>query len=438
MTTFLKRRWPLFVVLLALAGGGVAWWGSHLRGEGKSEARPAVPAAPSEVPVTVAPATPRPVERSIEVVGTLEGHEEVNLGAKVEGRIARIHHDVGDEVAPGQPLVDLDDVDYKLAALEARRGLDLELARLGLTELPGDGKLDLSRVPMVARARNVEENARQVMERARRLTSGRVIGAEEWEKTQTESRVALSNREHAELEALATLATARLRAAQVDTAEQRVRDCRVVVPCPSPARMPACCKDPRQLRYVVAARKVAEGEMVRAMPAVTLFRLVIDNPLKLVVTVPERHLSEVKVGQPVSLSVEAYPGETFAGSVARVNPTVDRGSRAFTIEVTVPNDAKKLRPGSFVKARVQTRKADAALTVPEEAVVRFAGVVKVFTVAGGVAKAVPVRTGEVLTVADGGKAHRWVEVVGDLPAGAEVVTSGQSQLADRTPVRKRG
>jgi multidrug efflux pump subunit AcrA (membrane-fusion protein) len=437
MTTFLKRRWPLFVVVLALVAGGVAWWGPSLRGEAKQEEKPSAPAAIAEVPVTVAQVTPRPVERSIEVVGTLEGHEEVNLGAKVEGRVARIHHDVGDEVAPGQPLVDMDDVDHKLASLEARRGLELELSRLGLTELPKDGKIDLARVPMVSRAKNMEENARQVMDRARRLSSGRVIGAEEWEKTQTESRVAASNREHAELEALTVLASARLRAAQVDSAEQKVRDCRVLVPCPSPTRMPACCKDPKALRYVVASRKVSEGEMVRVMPAVTLFRLVIDNPLKLVVTIPERFLGEVKLGQPVSLSVEAYHGEQFAGSVARINPTVERGNRSFTIEVSVPNDAKKLRPGSFVKAKVQTRKADGAMTVPEEAIVRFAGVVKVYTVENGLAKAVPVRTGEVISVSNGGRPHRWVEVTGDLPTSTVVVTSGQSQLADRTPVRVR-
>jgi multidrug efflux pump subunit AcrA (membrane-fusion protein) len=437
LSSLVKRRWPLVVAGIVLAAGGVAWWGPGLRGEAKPGEKASAPSATPEVVVTVAAVTPRAVERAIEVVGTLEGHEEVNVGAKVEGRIARLHHDVGDEVAPGQALVDMDDVDHRLAALEARRGLELELARLGLTELPKDGKLDLTRVPMVIRARNMEENARQVMDRARRLSSGRVIGAEEWEKTQTESRVAASNREQAELEARAILASARLRAAQVDSAEQKVRDCRVVVPCPSPTRMPTYCKDPATLRYVVAARKVSEGEMVRVMPAVTLFRLVIDNPLKLVVTIPERYLAEVKKGQPVSLSVEAYPGETFLGSVSRINPTVERGNRSFTIEVTVPNDAKRLRPGSFVKAKVQTRKADAAMTVPEEAVVRFAGVVKVYAVENGLAKAVPVRTGEAINVPGDGRPHRWVEVTGDLPTGTVVVTSGQSQLAEKTPVRVR-
>jgi multidrug efflux pump subunit AcrA (membrane-fusion protein) len=431
-----KSKWLLLAGAAALIAVAVGFGPSLLRGDSASEEK-AAPVEPAirEVAVTCAPATPRPLERAIEVVGTLEGHEEVNLGAKVEGRVARLYHDVGDEVPAGHPLVDIDDTDYRLAVVEAQRGLELELARLGLTEFPANGTIDYKRVPSVMRAKNLEDNARQVFDRARRL--GRSISTEEMEKAQTESSVALAAREHAELEARAILATAKLKQAQLETAKQKLIDTRVRAPLLSPGRLPAGVSDPRAIRYVVAARKVAEGEMIRAMPAVTLFRLVIDNPLKLVATIPERFLAEVKLGQKVALAVESYPGETFHGTVARLNPTVDRGSRTFTVEVTVPNDARQLRPGSFVKARVLTRQADRALTVPEEAVVRFAGVVKVFVVEDGKARAVPVRTGEVVPVRSGEQARRWVEVVGSLRPGASVVTSGQSQLADETRVRVR-
>ena len=436
MGAIVKRKWLLLLAAGAALAAVLVGLGPALRGDSAAhEKKPA--AGAQEVPVTTAPVTPRAVERAVEVVGTLEGYEEVNLGAKVEGRVARIHHDVGDEVAPGEPLLDIEDTDYRLAVLEARRGLELELARLGLRELPEGGKFDPSRVPAVVRARSQEDNARQVMERARRLGVGRVIGAEELEKAQAEAGATRAAREHAELEARAVLATARLRQAQLETATQRLADARVRAPCPSPARLPPGCSGPGAVRYVVAARKAAEGEMVRAFPAVTLFRLVIDHPLKLVATVPERFIGEVKAGQPVSLAVEAYPGEAFAGTVSRLNPTVDRASRTFAVEVTVPNESRRLRPGSFAKARVLTRRSDRALTVPEEAVVRFAGVVKVFVVEGGQARAVPVRTGEVVPVQGGGRAHRWVEASGELAAGASVVTSGQSQLADRTAVRVR-
>lgn len=431
MTVLRGRKWLLLVGIVLVAG--VGWFVSGAAfSRDSSLPQEKVPEV-KEVPVTCLAATARPVERAIEVVGTLEGYEEVNLGAKVEGRVARIHHDIGDEIAPGEPLAELEDTDYRLAAIEAQRGLELELARLGLTEWPTDGKVDYQRVPSVMRAKNMEENARMVMDRARRLGGTRAISTEDMERSQMESRVASAGWQQAELEARAILATAKLKQAQLEMAKQRLVDTVVRAPSLSAGRLPPGMSDARAVRYVVAARKVSEGEMIRAMPAVTMFRLVIDNPLKLVATIPERFISEVKRGQRVAISIEAYPGETFEGTVTRLNPTVERVNRTFTIEVAVPNDARKLRSGSFVKARVLTRLADQAMTVPEEAIVRFAGVVKVFVVVDGKAKAVPVRTGEVVLA----EQRRWVEVTGAVPTGAQVVTSGQSQLAEDTKVRVR-
>jgi RND family efflux transporter MFP subunit len=156
-----------------------------------------------------------------------------------------------------------------------------------------------------------------------------------------------------------------------------------------------------------------------------------------VAPIPERHVGEVQVGQPVGLVVEAYPREVFKGTVVRVHPTVDRVNRTFAVEVHVPNEARRLKAGGFAKAAVLTREDSAALTVPEEALVTFAGVTKVFVAEDGKARAVPVKPGERLEAQAGGRPANWVEVVGDLRAGSQVVTSGHSQLAEGTPVRIR-
>jgi multidrug efflux pump subunit AcrA (membrane-fusion protein) len=126
--------------------------------------------------------------------------------------------------------------------------------------------------------------------------------------------------------------------------------------------------------------------------------------------------------------------------VARVNPTVDRTSRTFQAEVHVPNDDRRLSAGSFARADILTRIDPQARTVPEEAVVSFAGVTKVFAVTGGRAREVHVRTGGSLTVDGPGGRRTWVELEGagaELAPGTPVVTSGQSQLADGAAVRVR-
>jgi RND family efflux transporter MFP subunit len=194
--------------------------------------------------------------------------------------------------------------------------------------------------------------------------------------------------------------------------------------------------------YVVCTRNVAEGEMVRTMFAAdtaTLFKLVIDCTLKLKAWVPERHRGEVKVGQEAAVRTESYPGEVFAGRVSRVSPSVDEANRSFQIEITVPNEDHRLSPGGFANVSVLTRADLSAPTVPEEAIVSYAGVTKVYAIVGGVAREFHVRTGQTLEVPDEpGPPHAWVEVVGSLPADATVVTSGQSQLADGVRVRVRG
>jgi RND family efflux transporter MFP subunit len=383
------------------------------------------------VVVTTEPVTARAVRRTVTAVGSLYGRDEVALTPKVEGRVAKIYHDVGDVVWPGDVLLELDPVDYRLAVAELRRALELELTKLGLQELP-TGPFSVTGLPSVVRAAALERMALNKRERERRL--GGVASAEEREQMETDYAVARANYRQAVMDAEATLASARARMASLETALQRLSDTKVVAPGDRAA------PGGKPVEYVVAQRSVSEGEIVRtffASDSTTLFRLVIDRPLKLRATIPERHKGEVKVGQEAELEVEAYPGEKFAGTVSRVNPAVDRASRTFQVEVLVPNDDRRLSPGSFAKVAIQTKVDPAARTVPEEALVRFAGVTKVFVVEGSKAREVPVRAGVSLDLSAGGSARTWVEVEGELKAGASAVTSGQSQLVDGGDVRVR-
>jgi multidrug efflux pump subunit AcrA (membrane-fusion protein) len=433
------RRWLLTAGIVAFGVAGVGGFVAFGRSGTPSAPVPEARSEKRAVAVVLEPVTARPVRRSVGVVGSLYGRDEVTVTPRVEGRVLKIHHDVGDVVRPGDTLLELDPVDFRLAVAEAKRGLELELARLGLKELPA-GAFDVSALPSVVRAAALEKNAAARRDRIVRLGSGGASSAEEREQMNTEFEVAKANHRSAVLEAEATLATARQRQAMLETAEQKLRDTRVVVPRPSDRLTPDGKPFP-EAEYVIASRMVSEGEIVQTMPIPglnsTLFKLVMDRPLKLQATVPERHRGEIKVGMPADLAVEAYPRETFAGTVARVSPAVDRASRTFAVEIHVPNADRRLSPGSFAKAAILTRVDDKAPTVPEEALVRFAGVTKVFVVKDGLAREVPVRAGGSIDVPGAGRPRTWVEVEGELPVGTPVVTAGQTQLADGTPVRVR-
>ncbi|MEO6809353.1 MAG: efflux RND transporter periplasmic adaptor subunit, partial [Isosphaeraceae bacterium] len=120
------------------------------------------------------------------------------------------------------------------------------------------------------------------------------------------------------------------------------------------------------------------------------------------------------------------PRQTFPAKISRINPMVDSSSRTFQVEAAVPNDDGLLRPGGFAKAQIITRRDAEALVVPREAVYRFAGVIKLFVVEGEKARGIPITTDL--------EGRGWVEVRGDLPARAQVITTGQTQLADGTSV----
>ncbi len=85
-------------------------------------------------PSRSAPLEHRSVERTVEVVGTLRGWEQVTLGTKRTGRVLKVHHDIGDRVQPGEPLVDLDPVDARLGVQQAESKYLGELVKLGITK----------------------------------------------------------------------------------------------------------------------------------------------------------------------------------------------------------------------------------------------------------------------------------------------------------------
>src|SRR5262245_60437041 len=68
---------------------------------------------PEPVAVTTAPVTQRSITRTVQIVGTFHGQEEVLLTPKVEGRVLRLHHDIGDLLRPGELLLEIEDTDYR-------------------------------------------------------------------------------------------------------------------------------------------------------------------------------------------------------------------------------------------------------------------------------------------------------------------------------------
>jgi RND family efflux transporter MFP subunit len=372
------------------------------------------------VKVTVEPVTFRAVRRIVGVVGTLHGYEEISLGAKVQGRVRKIMHDVADRVKPGEVLLEIDPTDYQLDVRQAQRALQVELAKLGITEDAIGAKVDVTRIPTVVQAQLRRDNAQKRMERAKTLVERKASAEEDLSEKLSEFRVAQAEYDNQVLVAKTGIAAIQVKQEALAIARQQLQDTAVRVPQPSQS-VPGL---DREVTYAITKRSVSEGSYV--MPGADVFQIVIESPLKFRGRVPERKSGEVRLGQTAEVYTSAYP-HPFPGEVTRINPAVDMQTRTFEVEILVPNERAELKPGGFAKTAIQTEIDERAATVPLEAPMYVAGVTKIFLVEDGRAKEVQVTLGL--------QGNDWVEVASPkLPADAQVITSGHATIADRTAV----
>ena len=165
-------------------------------------------------------------------------------------------------------------------------------------------------------------------------------------------------------------------------------------------------------------RSVSVGEFVNVgQDLVTLVRL---DPIKVDFSVPENAIARLRRGQTISVTMDAFPGEVFSGTVEAIDPVIDPNSRSVKLRAQIPNPDGRLRPGQFAQLQLDTGgAAGEGVLVPEQALLQDGNVRYVYTVVDGKAHRVEVRTG--LRVP--GK----VQVTEGLKAGDVVITSGQTK-----------
>jgi len=168
----------------------------------------------------------------------------------------------------------------------------------------------------------------------------------------------------------------------------------------------------------IGLREVSVGEFVTVgQDLVTLVRL---DPIEVDFSVPENTLSQLKNGQKISITVDAFPGDVFGGEVVAIDPVIDPNSRSAKLRAQIANPDFRLRPGQFAQLQLDTggNRTD-ALLVPEQALMQDGNTRYVYTVVDGKAHRVEIKTG----VRVPGK----VQVIEGLKAGDVVITAGQTK-----------
>jgi RND family efflux transporter MFP subunit len=362
------------------AGGGGAGAGKSAGGAG---------GGPRSVrTVRVAETT---VGQSVVVTGTLSPYDQATVTAKVPGRLAALAVDLGSRVKKGQLMARIEAPDYQIRVQQAQAALAEARARVGLGEGEGQ-RVDPQRTGTVRAAGAVLEAARTSHDRATALSNEGLISKAELDAAEAARRVAESRYQDAIEEIQGRTASAGQRRADVALARQQLADTGIYAP----------------FAGVVQEKRASIGEYLTAgAPVVDLVRV---DPLRFRAEVPEREAGSVRVGQELRISAEGQPA--VIGRLARLSPTITERNRVLVVEADIPNQGT-LRPGVLVRAEIVTNASRTALTVPNDAVISFAGLQKVLLVKDGKALERPIVSGQ--------RSEHWTEVTSGLAAGDQVV-----------------
>jgi RND family efflux transporter MFP subunit len=184
---------------------------------------------------------------------------------------------------------------------------------------------------------------------------------------------------------------------------------------------------------VITARNTDIGALIQngdnTVPK-QLFQLAAVEKLRVYISVPEVFATAVKSGERVTLTLDAFPRETFTGTLVRDSGSIDLTSRTLKVEVDVDNPTGRLLPGAYAFVHLKVPATSGAVTVPTNTLLFRSEGLSVAVVRNGQAKLVPVTIGH-----DYGST---VEVMSSLTADEAVIIDPSDSILDDSPVQVAG
>jgi HlyD family secretion protein len=310
-----KRLIVIIAVVAAIGVGGIAY--SRARSTTKEAA-----------PITAA-VTRGDVVEKVSATGTLQPVTTVQVGTQVSGTIKALYADFNSEVRKGQVIAELEPSLFQT---------QVEQARATMTKLQADAD----------RAQVDVEDTQTKLRRAQELFDQKLIARTDLETAQAsaaQSQAALKS-----AQAQITQARAALNQVQVNLNNTIIK---------------------APIDGVVISRNVDVGQTVAAsMQAPTLFVLAQDlTRMQVSASVDESDIGQIATGQKVSFRVDAYPADTFTGTVSqvRLNPTTEQNVVSYTTMIDVPNPEMRLKPGMTATVTIQIAGSENVLRVPNSA-----------------------------------------------------------------------
>jgi RND family efflux transporter MFP subunit len=176
---------------------------------------------------------------------------------------------------------------------------------------------------------------------------------------------------------------------------------------------------------IVTRRFLDPGALVTPSTS-TLFSLMDLDHMKIVVNVLEKDIPSVNIGTHAVVTVDAFPGKSFLGTVRRLSEAVDPATRTMAIEIDLDNKDHMLKPGMFANVMLVVNERPNAITVPTAAVLKDDQGFFVFTALRDSARQI--------RIARGIDQEDRTEITGGLDDSSKVIVLGQQFVKDHGPV----
>jgi len=180
-------------------------------------------------------------------------------------------------------------------------------------------------------------------------------------------------------------------------------------------------------------RQVDPGEYLAVGTSIVSLQQL--NPLFVDFYLPQQAVSQLNVGQPVQVAIDAFPGQSFAAKIAALDATVDSATRSIEVRATLPNPGLTLRPGMFATINIGVGAASSLVTLPETAIAYNPYGDTVFIVTQGknaLGKDALIAHEVFVTLGD--TRGDQVAVLSGVHPGDQVVTAGQLKLRNGSVV----
>jgi multidrug resistance efflux pump len=361
------------------------------------------------------------MQETLALHGLISAWAEVNVVPKMPGRVAQVLVEVGDGVAVGDLLVQLEDEELSLQVKQAEAAVASAQAALARMQAGARPEEIEQAESALEQAQAGYQNARLTYERAVKLHEAGVMSGKDWDAITAQYEVAQAQKQTA----LKTVELVKKGARDEDLATARagVAQAEAALGLARLGRQNASIKAP--ISGVVNQVNVQVGDMAGAgVPAVHIVEI---SRVKLNLQVSEREVVRLSQGQNVTVALDVQPDVLVEGRVTNITPAADARTGLFAATVELANDQGILKPGMYGTAHVVVKEIQDVLAIAERAVFTAEGRPAVYVVRDEVAHLVPVELGA--------RSDNFVEIKSGIQADDEVIIRGREFVTDGAPVR---